>query len=517
MKSLTGHQRVLSYGQIRFWTLAQIEGATGSYNMPAALRLKGELSVNALKLALHDVLDRHEPLRTFIVNVDGEPQGYVQEIEPEASVLLVEDLRDRAKLARDLEVQKIIQRDSAAPFDLSRDLMLRARLLKLSAQEHVLVLVMHHIASDGVSVGLFFQELTQAYSARVKGQAPSWSALEVSYADYAAWQREWLESSGELQIQSESWRAQLRGIPEQLSLPVDYERDPNRSRLAGYERIEISAQTARVLQSLANTHRTTVFTVMIALFGAFLGRLSNQTDVVVGSPVAGRTIDQVEGLIGFFVNSLALRVDASDSPDLHGLIERAKASITHALEHQDLPFDRLVEDLGVSRSLSHTPVFQAMLVWQADENSAITLEGLELDLLPVSLERAKFDITLSVSPNADGSLSGVIDYDASLFLAGRVTQWGKSFLRLLDQTEAFACTSEPVSAWSLVDESERSTVTAFSAGELHPKSGVWPSTMVELFSAQAAATPEAVALICERDGQTERLSYAELEARSNQL
>ncbi|MEY3672809.1 MAG: hypothetical protein RI904_2466, partial [Pseudomonadota bacterium] len=285
----------------------------------------------------------------------------------------------------------------------------------------------------------------------------------------------------------------------------------------GYERIEIDAQTARALQGLANTHQTTVFTVMIALFGAFLGRLSNQTDVVVGSPVAGRTIDQVDGLIGFFVNSLALRVDASESPDLHSLIERAKASITHALEHQDLPFDRLVEDLGVSRSLAHTPVFQAMLVWQADERATIALEGLELDLLPVSLERAKFDITLSVSPNADGSLSGVLDYDASLFRAGSVRQWGRSFLRLLDHAEVFARTLEPVSAWSLVDESEQGTVTAFSAGELHPKSGVWPSTMVDLFSAQAAATPEAVALICERDAQTERLSYAELEARSNQL
>ena len=192
--------------------------------MPAALRLKGELSVDALKLALRDVLDRHEPLRTFIVNVDGEPQGYVQDIDPDESVLLFEDLSGRARPACDLEVQQIIQRDSASPFDLSCDLMLRARLLKLSAQEHVLVLVMHHIASDGVSVGLFFQELTQAYSARAQGQTPSWSALEVSYADYAAWQREWLESSGELQIQSESWRSQLLGIPEQLSLPVDYER-----------------------------------------------------------------------------------------------------------------------------------------------------------------------------------------------------------------------------------------------------------------------------------------------------
>jgi hypothetical protein len=434
VKSLTGQQCVLSYGQIRFWTLTQIEGATGSYNMPAALRIKGDLRIDVLSLALRDVINRHEPLRTFIVDQEGEPQGYVQEISAEEPILRFEDLSALAEPDREIAIQTFIKEEVATAFDLSRDLMLRTRLLKLNSHEHVLVLVMHHIASDGVSVGLFFNDLSHSYAARLLDQAPSWSNLEISYADFAAWQREWLEESGEIEAQGESWRIQLADIPERLTLPLDHSRDAERSRLAGYERIEIGAHTARSLQILANSHQTTLFTVLIALFGALLSRLSHQTDVVIGSPVAGRTIEQVDGLIGFFVNSLALRVDASGHPDLHRLIERTKGSVTHALEHQDLPFDRLVEELGVGRSLSHTPVFQAMLVWQPHQHSQISLEGLELEVLPVMLERAKFDITLSLSSNADGSLSGMIDYDASLFNAHRVTQWGKSFLRILDQT-----------------------------------------------------------------------------------
>ncbi|MEY3673214.1 MAG: hypothetical protein RI904_2871, partial [Pseudomonadota bacterium] len=287
-----GTERALSYGQIRLWTLEQIEGATGSYNVPAAFRLSGELDLVAFNQALVDIITRHEPLRTYIVSQDGEPVGHVQALASDAQILVFEDLSAQAGPAREAALERVIKEDSVAPFDLSRDLMLRARLLKLGPAEHALVLVMHHIASDGVSVGVFCQELTQAYAARSVGQSPQWSALEVSYADYAAWQREWLEGSGALKAQSESWQAQLAGIPELLGLPVDFARTADRSREAGYHPVQISAQTARTLQSLANTHQTTVFTVLIALFGTLLGRLANQTDVVIGSPVAGRTSTQ---------------------------------------------------------------------------------------------------------------------------------------------------------------------------------------------------------------------------------
>ncbi|MBZ1349016.1 amino acid adenylation domain-containing protein, partial [Alcaligenaceae bacterium LF4-65] len=267
-----GTQRVLSYGQIRLWTLEQIEGASGNYNMPAALRLSGALQAQALGLALRDVIERHEPLRTVIANEDGEPRGYVRSLDRHAQILEQEDLSVLNEAERTEVLEQTVARDATKSFDLSRDLMIRARLIKLSGDQHVLTLVMHHIAGDGVSMGVFCKELTQAYGARAQDQAPGWTPLAVSYADHAAWQRAWLEDSGELARQSQSWQAQLAGIPERLSLPTDHPREAGRSRAARYLPIEISAQTTAQLLVLANRHQTTLFTVLIALYGTLLGR-----------------------------------------------------------------------------------------------------------------------------------------------------------------------------------------------------------------------------------------------------
>jgi hypothetical protein len=453
-----GTQRVLSYGQIRLWTLEQIEGASGNYNMPAALRLSGALQAQALELALRDVIERHEPLRTVIANEDGAPVGYVRELEAQTTLLEYEDLSGLQEPEREAALEELIAQDSTKPFDLSRDLMIRARLIKLSGDQHVLTLVMHHIAGDGVSMGVFCKELTQAYQAGTQDQAPELDPTRVSYADHAAWQRTWLEDSGELARQSQSWQAQLAGIPERLSLPTDYPREAGRSRAARYLPIEISAQTTAQLQVLANRHQTTLFTVLIALYGTLLGRLANQSDVVIGSPVAGRTTEQADGLIGFFINTLALRVDSSGHPDLNTLMERVKGSVNHALTHQDLPFERLVEDLGVTRSLSHTPVFQAMLAWQTQETASLSLGHLTIEPMPVALAQTKFDLTLSIAPESDGAIRGVFEYDASLFNESRVAQWATWFVRTLDQVEALGQTATPVDTLSLLNETERQQV-----------------------------------------------------------
>jgi nonribosomal peptide synthetase DhbF len=420
-----------------------------------------------------------------------------------------EDLSAQAAGAREAALERAIKEDSVAPFDLSVDLMLRARLLKLGPAEHALVLVMHHIASDGVSVGVFCQELTQAYAARSVQQSPQWSALEVSYADYAAWQREWLEGSGALKAQSESWQKQLAGIPELLGLPVDFARAADRSREAGYHPIQISAPTARTLQSLANAHQTTVFTVLIALFGTLLGRLANQTDVVIGSPVAGRSSEQVDGLVGFFVNTLALRVDSSGHPDLHSLIERTKQSVTHALAHQDLPFERLVEDLGVSRSLSHTPVFQAMLAWHIQDAPSITLEGLTLEPIKVASNRAKYDLTLYLVPESNGEIRGLVEYDSSLFDNNRIAQWAQWFVHMLDHVQMLEQTLTPVDTVSLLN-----AVSQSQANHLGNKSESTDArTLDTLFAQQVMRTPDAVALVFE----DLTLTYRELDGRANQL
>ena len=515
-----GTQRVLSYGQLRLWTLAQIEGATGHYNMPAALRLTGALQSKALALALRDVLERHEPLRTVIANVDGEPLGYVQALHPQTALMADEDLSAHNEPERTQALEQRIAHEATKPFDLSRDLMVRVRLIKLTDSEHVLTLVMHHIASDGVSIGVFCKELTQAYQARASGQAPNWLPLAVSYADHAAWQRTWLEQNGELERQSQSWQEQLAGVPERLSLPTDYPRDAKRSRAARYLPVEISAKTTAQLQRLANQHQTTLFTVLAAFYGTLLGRLANQSDVVIGSPVAGRMTPEIDRHIGFFVNTLALRVDATDHPDLNTLIERVKGRVNHALTHQDLPFERLVEDLGVTRSLTHTPLFQAMLSWQTQESFALSLSDLAVDMLPVTLDQTKFDLTLSIAPTTDGAIRGALEYDASLFAESRVAQWITWLVRSVEQVELLEGSATPVDTLLLIDKAERHQVvelfnqTAVSLEPLTEKALSNESTTVpELFEQQVARTPEAIALVF----GDEQLSYQELDQRANQL
>jgi amino acid adenylation domain-containing protein len=515
-----GTQRALSFGQIRLWTLAQIEGTTGHYNIPAALKLSGAIIVSALEQALTDVINRHEPLRTVIANVDGQPLGYVQALNTESIVLMYEDLSAQSQPERAQALEQIIARDSTTPFDLNCDLLVRTRLIKLKDSEHVLTLVMHHIASDGVSMGVFCRELTEAYKARSKGRAPSWRPLSVSYADHAAWQRSWLEKSGELARQSQSWQVQLAGIPERLSLPTDYPIEAKRSRAAAYLPLEISAQTTAQLQVLANHHQTTLFTVLLALYGSLLGRLANQTDVVIGSPVAGRSTSEIDDLVGFFVNTLALRVDASGHPDLNTLIERVKGSVNHALTHQDLPFDRLVEDLGVTRSLSHAPVFQAMLAWQTQEASALTLEQLSLEPLAVRLDQTKFNLTLSIAPANDGAIRGMVEYDASLFTEHRVAQWITWLVRTLDQAQAMSLTSAPIDTLCLLDDTERRQVVELFNQTQRTSEALTDAThsnestsLPALFEQQVGRTPEATALVF---GET-KLSYRELDARANQL
>ena len=526
-----GHFCVLSYGQIRLWTLAQIEASTGSYNMPAALTLSGELQIEALELALLDVIKRHEPLRTIILNIDGEPFGFVQGLDPITKLLEVVDFSALDTFARTQALDRLIRSDSIAPFDLSKGLMIRARIVKLQPQEYVLSVVMHHIAGDGVSMGVFWQELTQAYRARLGHVAPDFAPMSVSYADHAAWQRAWLEDSGELNAQRQSWQRQLSGIPELLSLPTDYPRDAKRSRSVGYLELELTAQRVTALQHLANQHQTTLFTVIVTLYGSLLGRLANQSDVVIGSPVAGRTTPESDGLMGFFINTLALRVDLTGHPDLNTLIDRVKHTVTHALAHQELPFERLVEDLEVTRSLSHTPVFQAMLAWQNQEVASMALDGLLLTPLALKLDHTKFDLTLSLGPMPDGSIRGMVEYDASLFSETRVAQWMTWFLRLLEQAPALNVTDTPADALSLLDDAERQRVlTLFSQNEA-PKTfalaSLTPSadtstaigtsltatTLPVLFERQVARTSESIALVA----GDQQLTYAELDQRANQL
>ncbi|MEN9588886.1 MAG: hypothetical protein RLZZ481_672, partial [Pseudomonadota bacterium] len=485
-----GEKRILSYGQVRMWALDRIEGGTTSYNMPAAFRLRGYLDVQALGLALRDVILRHEPLHTVIFEVAGEPLGKIIPVADPTLLLNDEDLSHLPLQERENRTAELVLAESRKIFDLSKDLTLRAKLLKLDSAEHALILVMHHASGDGVSIPVFIRDLSAAYSARLQGAQPQFTPLAVTYADYAAWQRRWFAESGAFERQLAHWLKVLKGAPELLLLPTDYPRRVDRSRVAKRVPVVLNAQTTKSLETLATRQGTTVFVVLMAIYGSLLSRLSMQDDVVIGFPVAGRSSSATENLVGFFVNTLALRLQFDKTLTGEGLIELAKQASLDALSHQEVSFERLVENLTDSRSLSHTPIFQAMLAWQAQEDDIFNLaNGLEADVIPTTLSQVKFDVTLSLTARLDGSIAGSLEYDASLFTHSTAISWVGQFERLVQR---------------LVEDSQASLVTLSVLGDtereqvLHTFNqsvvAVAPATLPQLFESQVAKTPEAMAL-----------------------
>jgi len=504
-----GNRVVLSYGQVRLWTLDRIEGPSATYNIPLALRLAGPLDAGALGQALADLAARHEPLRTVIVEVDGAPTGRLLPPPGPDRLLAIKDLSALEPAEREAVLAARVQEEASRPFDLARDPSLRARLLRLGADEHALVLVLHHGAADGSSIPVLLRELGTVYTARSRGEAPGLAPLTVSYADHAAWQRSWLERGGELERQLAYWRGRLAGAPELLSLPTDRPPCADRARTAGSLPVTLGPAQVRSLEALALAQGTTLFAVLLAGYAALLGRLARQEDVVIGSPVAGRGRPELDPLCGFFVNTLALRLDLSGNPDAAGLVGRARDAVLDALAHQEVPFERLVEDLAVGRSRGHTPLFQAMLAWQSQEPAGdFALDNISAKALPVELSRAKFDLTLSLAPMPDGGITGVLEYDADLFDAATAERWAGYWLRTLDGLTTQP--TRPLATLPLLGAAERELVVErFNA----TARAVPAATLPDLFEAQVARTPDAIALVF----GDEQLSYAALDARANRL
>ncbi|MFM9153503.1 MAG: condensation domain-containing protein, partial [Methylocystis sp.] len=351
-------------------------------------------------------------------------------------------------------------------------------------------------------------DLSEAYASRRQGRSPHYKALSVSYADHAAWQRRWLEESGALERQLEYWREALSGAPEFLTLPTDYIRQTDRSRQAGYVSFDLEEKTARALEGLAQSHGTTLFAVLMGIYGFLLGRLARQDDVVIGFPVAGRGVTEVQDLVGFFVNTLVLRLNLEGVLTGDELVERAKQVALDALSHQEAPFERLVEDLTETRSLYHSSIFQASLAWQTQGGASLDLADLAIDPIAVGLHEVKFDVTLYLTPQTNGSISGLLEYDASLFTERTASSWVCQFERLC---EAFSSqSSAPLASLSLIDTSERTqVVSTFNDTQRE----IPNTTLPELFAAQVERTPDAIALIF----GDEEVSYRELDARANQL
>ncbi|HEU4556418.1 MAG TPA: amino acid adenylation domain-containing protein, partial [Longimicrobium sp.] len=494
----------LSFAQERLWFLDRLEPESTAYNISAARRLAGELDKAALERGLGEIVRRHEALRTVFGEVDGTP---VQVIAPYGGLALpVEDLSDLSEADREAAVRRRAGEEARRPFDLSAGPLFRAALLRLGEEDHVLLLSMHHIVSDGWSMGVLFRELSALYVAYREGRESPLPELTVQYADYAVWQRDHLRD-GVLEGQLSYWRERLAGAPELLELPTDHPRPAVQTYRGAHERIDLPGELVERLAALGRSEGATLFMTLLGAFQVLLSKYSGSEDVVVGSPIAGRTRREVEGLIGFFVNTVVLRTDLGRDPSFREVLRRARETTLGAYEHQELPFERLVEELQPERSLSHSPLFQVMLTLQTAGGGGGALPRLSVSGVDAELASAKFDLHLMFAADSR-ALRAVLDYRTDLFEPGTIQRMVRHLERVLEQVAVDA--DVRLSRLDLLGDAERAHLLALGEG-VAPDFP--PATVDALFAQAAAAAPQAVALAW--DGG--RMTYAELDARANRL
>ncbi len=495
----------LSFAQQRLWFLDQLEPDNPLYNIPWSLRLSGSLNAVALERSIHALTERHETLRTTFATAADKP---VQVIAPQLRVpLSIVDLSQRSVDEQPAEVERFIQSEAKRPFDLKNGPLLRAKLLRLAEQDHVLLLNIHHIISDRWSMGVLSKELASLYAAEVEGKPASLPGLSVQYADFSVWQRQWLES-GVLEEQLDYWKQQLKDAPPVLELPTDRPRRPVETFRGAVRMLEIPYATAEALNALCRRHGSTLFMALLAGFQALLSRYSGQQDIVVGTPVAGRNRAEIEGLIGFFANTLAMRLRFSDDPNFETLFGRAKEAALGAYANQDVPFEKLVEELRPGRSLSHNPLVQVFFVLQNAPLETLQLTGLSIATIETDTKTAKGDLFFSLVETPSG-LRGRMEYNTDLYDEATIGRMLEHYQVLLEA--AVANPALPVSELPLLTRGERQQLL----GDWNATDFDYPRELClhELFEQQVERAPDAVA--CVHDGQS--LTYAELNQRANQL
>jgi amino acid adenylation domain-containing protein len=421
----------LSFSQQRLWFIAQLESGNPFYNISSAVRLKGILNVGALERTLNEIVQRHETLRTAFTTTDGQP---VQVIAPEMKLSLkVSDLRGRAPEEREDAARREAVEESKRPFDLSRGPLLRAVLLRLDDEEHIAVLTMHHIVSDGWSMGVLIHEVSTCYEAFSTGKAPRLPELPIQYADFAVWQREQLRGEA-LEEHLSYWRRKLADLP-MLALPTDHPRPAIQSVRGAYHQAPLPSSTASALRALSQEEGVSIFMTLLTAFQALLSRYTGQQDIVVGTDVANRNRVETEGLIGIFLNHLVLRTDLSGWPTFRELLGRVRETSLGAYAHQDLPFDVLVKALKPKRDLSHTPLFQVLFVVQNAPMPELRLTGLTLSVVGADNETTKFDFSLFVIESGE-DLIGVWKYNSDLFEPSTIARIAGHFETLLNRVVA---------------------------------------------------------------------------------
>ncbi|WP_434453309.1 amino acid adenylation domain-containing protein [Lentzea sp. E54] len=502
----------LSAAQRRLWFVNRLHDEASTYNVPLALRMSGRLDTDALQAALRDLVERHEVLRSVFPETDGEPCQRVL-AEPAGQPLLC------AVNVREDELAAVVSAESVRRFDLAAAPPLRATLLVLGSDEHLLLLVFHHIVFDGWSITPLTTDLMTAYRARCAGRAPKWRPLPVTYADYTAWQRELLgtreEPTGTYTAQLEYWRTALAGLPDEIALPTDFARPAVGDDRGGQVAFTVEPELHRGLLRLARTSGASLFMVLQAALAGLLTRLGAGTDIPLGSPIAGRTDEALHDLVGYFVNTLVLRTDTAGDPAFGELVERVRERDLSAYAHQDLPFDDVVEALNPVRSLSRQALFQVMLALQTGHGAPVVLPGLTVRGEFVPSATTKFDLIVQfLEPVDDGSattetgMTGLIDYRADLFTAATVERIAGRLVRVLR-----AVVADPGLRLSQVDVLEPDERQRMLVSWNDTVREVPDATLPALFEAQVRRTPDACAVAA----GTDELSYMELNARANRL
>jgi len=491
----------LSFAQQRLWFLAQMEGVSEVYHVPQGLRLSGELDRNALKRALDRIVWRHEALRTTFHSVAGQP---VQRVQACGSGFALQEHDLSISTDPESELKRLARQEASSPFDLENGPLIRGQLIGLAVREHVLLITMHHIVSDGWSLGIFIRELSTLYHAYHTGGEDPLPPMSIQYADYAIWQQQRLNGE-ELQQEREYWRRALEGAPALLELPTDQPRPVQQTFDGDFLTLQFGAKLTRELKSLAQRHEMTLYMLVVAAWAIVLARLSGQEEVVLGTVSANRTRPELEGLIGFFVNTLALRMEVSGN--IAELLQKAKAQALDVQEHQELPFEQIVEIVKPPRSLTHTPIFQVMLAWQSNNQEIPEFTGLKLEPEPVSYAVAKFDLTLDLRETGD-QITGGLRFATALFRRGTIERHAGYLRRALEAMVADS--QQAVTQIDLLSPEERRLLTSWNATEApYPEH----RCIHQLFEEQARKSPEATAVVHEKQS----LSYFELNQLSNRL
>jgi amino acid adenylation domain-containing protein len=500
----------LSYAQQRLWFLEQLGGTSAAYNVALPVLISGPLDVKALTRALNEIIRRHEVLRASFGSLYGQA---LQLIAPKVELSIpLTDLSAMPAAEREAELRRLIRQEAARPFDLTTGPLMRASLLQLNVEEYAALLTMHHMVSDGWSANVMLKELGLLYEAFAEGRRSPLPELSIQYADYASWQRERL-TGDVLEGQLGYWKKQLGGAPAMIELPTDRPRPPVKSFRGGREGIVLPASLGEALKTLSQREGATLFMTLLAAFYILLWRYSGQADIVVGTPIAGRNRAELEPLIGFFVNTLALRTEVRGAENFKELLGRVRETCLGAYAHEDLPFEKLVEELQPERSLDHTPLFQVMFTLQQGAVASMELRKLSLAPLDIEDDTEKFDLTL-LADESEPRMQLTLGYNTDLFDAETITRMLNHYRQVLQAVVTNP--RERLSELRLLTETERRQIVT----EWNDTAVQWPGAeeakigmLHELFEQQVERTPAAIALTFE----DQDLTYAELNARANQL